>query len=706
MSVRSDAELALAWRAGDRTAFADVYEKYSASLYGVAMGLVRDRTAASDVVHDTFVRAARRIEGLREPDRLRAWLFAILRNEATDWHRRQGRESADDVAAMSEMLAADLPEPHTELSRSELSAVVWTAAGALQQRDREVLELHLRAGLEAGDLADALGVTAGHAAVLLSRMRDRMEKAIGALLIARQGRRDCTGLDTLLASWDGRFTLDIRSKVTRHVESCPVCTRGRMQLASYARLAPAVLPVFLVPDALRREVLTSFDLVSDQLTHGQVPTGQWSPEIGGYADGPGGPGADSWSWRADGFPAPQPAGPSATVSDAEPDEDLASGPAAATAAGFGAGRLATATEGQGPTQLLPPMPPLMPPSVPQQFAGEQFAGEHLPGEHLPYGGARLPPPPPPGGGPSRGLVLIGILLAVVLGIGVGAWKMIISPAANTTSPSTSTAGTTGATGATGATGDPTMTATQDPTTQTETSSPTTSSSPTSSTTTSPTSTTTTTTTTATAPAAMLEISAAALDFGSGEPGAVTTRSLTLSNTGGQSLTWTASASGNGFSVTPGTGSIAAGKSATLTVTLTRPKMADGSVTGMVALASSTTGQSGQVSLSGSVANAPMISNLKVPYVGLRVPAAACAYPMTAQVSVDVSDTNGIVSVIMQWNNGGGTMSTPMAGGQTYTAPIGPFLRAGSYPLTVTATDSRGKTATTTGSVTVTCTKMP
>jgi DNA-directed RNA polymerase specialized sigma24 family protein len=64
-----------------------------------------------------------------------------------------------------------------ELSRSELADVVWPAAQALQQRDREILELQVRAGLEARDLADALGVTPGHAAVLLSRMRERMEKA-------------------------------------------------------------------------------------------------------------------------------------------------------------------------------------------------------------------------------------------------------------------------------------------------------------------------------------------------------------------------------------------------------------------------------------------------------------------------------------------------------------------------------------------------
>lgn len=56
------------------------------------MGLVGNRATAADIVHDTFLRAAPRIGGLREPDRLRAWLFAILRNEAMDVLRARGRE--------------------------------------------------------------------------------------------------------------------------------------------------------------------------------------------------------------------------------------------------------------------------------------------------------------------------------------------------------------------------------------------------------------------------------------------------------------------------------------------------------------------------------------------------------------------------------------------------------------------------------------
>ncbi len=285
----SDAALARAWQAGDVRAFDEAYRRFAPVLFGTAVGLVGDRTAAADVVHDTFLRAATRVGGLRDPARLRAWLFAILRNEAVSVHRGRSRSGGgldDGPAPVSEWLADTAAAPDVEASRRELADLVWTAADGLQHRDREVLELHLRGGLEAGDLAMAMGVTAGHAAVLLSRMRDRLERCLGALLIARSGRADCLDLDRLLTGWDGRFSLDVRGRVTRHIEGCPACGRRRGALVSLEHLAPVLVPPLVVlPEDLRARLVTDLmDLPSAAAA--MDPRGQ------------------EWAWRDDGFPWP------------------------------------------------------------------------------------------------------------------------------------------------------------------------------------------------------------------------------------------------------------------------------------------------------------------------------------------------------------------------------------------------------------------
>ncbi len=294
----SDAALARAWQAGDVRAFDEAYRRFAPVLFGTAVGLVGDRSAAADVVHDTFLRAATRVGGLRDPARLRAWLFAILRNEAVSVHRvrsRSGGSLDDGPAPVSEWLADTAAAPDVEASRRELADLVWTAADGLQHRDREVLELHLRGGLEAGDLAMAMGVTAGHAAVLLSRMRDRLERCLGALLIARSGRADCLDLDRLLSGWDGRFSLEVRGRVTRHIEGCPACGRRRGALVSLEHLAPVLVPPLVVlPEDLRaRLVADLMDLPSAAAA--MDPRGQ------------------EWAWREDGFPWPADEGEAAMV---------------------------------------------------------------------------------------------------------------------------------------------------------------------------------------------------------------------------------------------------------------------------------------------------------------------------------------------------------------------------------------------------------
>ena len=78
---QSDAELVAALVGGQSSALAMIYDRYSASLYDTARAMLRDPEDAADVMQDVFIVTADRIGQLRDPDRLKPWLFAILRNE-------------------------------------------------------------------------------------------------------------------------------------------------------------------------------------------------------------------------------------------------------------------------------------------------------------------------------------------------------------------------------------------------------------------------------------------------------------------------------------------------------------------------------------------------------------------------------------------------------------------------------------------------
>jgi RNA polymerase sigma factor (sigma-70 family) len=253
-----DREVVAAIVAGDPAGLAEAYDRYATPLYSFCRTMLREPADAADAVQDTFVIAAPRMAGLRDPERLRPWLYAVARNECYRRLRAGSQhasiEEAPDVTDEAADVAADV-------ERADLRALVRDALGGVGPTEREVLELQLRQGLSGGEVADVLGISRNHAHALLSRARDQLETSLGALVVARTGRQDCPELDAMLRHWDGALTVLMRKRLNRHVERCDVCSGRRRQAVSPAMLlgiAPiAVLPLLAggLPAGFRDQVL-------------------------------------------------------------------------------------------------------------------------------------------------------------------------------------------------------------------------------------------------------------------------------------------------------------------------------------------------------------------------------------------------------------------------------------------------------------------
>lgn len=259
----SDAELAAAAAAGNQAAFAGIYDRYADRLHDFCVGMVRDREAAADCVQDTFVTAATRLSSLRELDKLRPWLYAIARNEALRRIRERNREQPSDE--LPEVTSAE-PGPDVMASRTELATLIAQVADGLSERDRAVLELTYRHGLDGPELAEALGVSAAGARTMTHRLRETIERALGALLVARGARtgQGCPELGAFLTDWDGEFTILMRKRIARHIDSCPTCQEQRGKMVNPVALlggAPLFIPA---PAGLRQQTLDRIQLVCAQ----------------------------------------------------------------------------------------------------------------------------------------------------------------------------------------------------------------------------------------------------------------------------------------------------------------------------------------------------------------------------------------------------------------------------------------------------------
>jgi len=253
---RTDEQLVTAHLGGERQALAGIYDRYADALHDTAAAMLRDRHEAADATQEVFLIAAERLDQLRDPSRLKPWLFAILRNEVYRRTKRRSRDRPTDFSAPGTLEMAAPTDPGAEgeaVAYAELAESLRSAAAGLDPRDQLVLELSVRQGLAGTDLAGALGVTADQSYILVHRMRARVERSLGALAVARAGRKDCPELERVLAGWDGTFNVLVRKRVARHVDSCDICGETKRRYAALSLLAAA--PAMAAPPELREMVL-------------------------------------------------------------------------------------------------------------------------------------------------------------------------------------------------------------------------------------------------------------------------------------------------------------------------------------------------------------------------------------------------------------------------------------------------------------------
>src|SRR6516164_11017882 len=140
-SYMRDSEVVAAIVAGDPAGLAEAYDRYAAPLYTFCRAMLREPADAADAVQDTFVIAVPKLSGLRDPERLRSWLYAVARNEC---HRRMRLvshqaplEDAPDVTDEGADVAAGVEQ-------AELRALVREALPGVGPAEREILELQIR----------------------------------------------------------------------------------------------------------------------------------------------------------------------------------------------------------------------------------------------------------------------------------------------------------------------------------------------------------------------------------------------------------------------------------------------------------------------------------------------------------------------------------------------------------------------------------
>lgn len=173
-SELDDAQLVEAARRGDRSAFGRLYDRYARMVHGILLARVPVRDS-SDLVHDVFLQALHALAGLRDTARFGAWLAAIARNRANDYHRRaiEEVELSDDIVEKGAGRESRTDSPEAE------AASVLAAIRSLPETYRETLLLRLVEGMTGPEIAARTGLTAGSVRVNLHRGMQQLREKLG-----------------------------------------------------------------------------------------------------------------------------------------------------------------------------------------------------------------------------------------------------------------------------------------------------------------------------------------------------------------------------------------------------------------------------------------------------------------------------------------------------------------------------------------------
>jgi len=174
----TDADLARAVRTGDIASLGILLERHRAPLHAAALRLL-GHGHAEDAVQETFVIALRRIDDVRDPEAVVAWLHAVLRNVCLMSIRRQRARELAEGRTMAQSFA------HTEAPMEELidglalREWVWTALSTLPAPLQATAMLRWFSSHPSyAEIAAILAVPVGTVRSRLSEARRRLSEAL------------------------------------------------------------------------------------------------------------------------------------------------------------------------------------------------------------------------------------------------------------------------------------------------------------------------------------------------------------------------------------------------------------------------------------------------------------------------------------------------------------------------------------------------
>jgi RNA polymerase sigma-70 factor (ECF subfamily) len=155
-----------------------IVSEHYAALYRFGLVLAKNEAEAADLTQETFLILAKHQEQIRDPERVKPWLFTTLRREFL--RKVRTHTAHPEVEFQAELHEVPTIEPSALRSIDGKTALA--ALEMVEESYRSALELFYLGDLSYKEISATLGVPIGTVMSRLSRGKEQLRRALATAL--------------------------------------------------------------------------------------------------------------------------------------------------------------------------------------------------------------------------------------------------------------------------------------------------------------------------------------------------------------------------------------------------------------------------------------------------------------------------------------------------------------------------------------------
>lgn len=156
----------------------DIYNQYFKEIYSFCIYSINNREEAEDITHDTFIKIMNNLHTLKDPTKIRAWVFQIARTTLIDYQRRKKLKQFISGDTLLEKFSSSQKTPEERLLNKNTWELVQKALLKLKVTQRDVFLLRTIHEFSVTETAQILNCSEGKVRVDHHRSLKRIQEIL------------------------------------------------------------------------------------------------------------------------------------------------------------------------------------------------------------------------------------------------------------------------------------------------------------------------------------------------------------------------------------------------------------------------------------------------------------------------------------------------------------------------------------------------